>query len=137
MKTYKNLQRHTIDIARDGDRVKRCRNSTSILTIPLSALVNVILDLDTPRGIQVLDHRPSSQFLHVVAREGTEVTGPLTGADVPSVVALLHHVYRVVLLQLQLVVVLRLVIVQRSISVEEQRAIAITSFRRVSEISLK
>lgn len=89
-----------------------------ILTIPLSALVKVILSLDTPlRRVQVPDRRPSSQFLHVVAREGAEVTGPLAGADVPSVVALLHHVHRVALLQLQLVVVLRLVIVQRSVSI--------------------
>lgn len=92
----------------------------SILTIPPSALVKAILGPDASRGVQVLDRRPSSQSLHVVTREGAEVTGPLAGTDVPSVVALLHYVHRVALLQLQLVVVLRLVIIQRPISVKMQ-----------------
>jgi len=93
----------------------------SILTIPFSALVSVILDLDAARGVRVLDDRPSSQSLHIVAREGAEIAGPLAGANVPSVIALLHHVHRVALLQLELVVILRLVVVQCPIPVGHGR----------------
>lgn len=96
----------------------------NILTIPSSALVKIILGLDA-RRVQVLDFRPSSQSLHVVTREGAEVTGSLAGADVPAVIALLHHVYRVAFLQLELVLVLRFVVVQRPISVRNNN----TSFR--------
>lgn len=98
----------------------------SILTIPPSALVKAILGPDAPGGVQVLDRWPSSQSLHVIAREGAEVTGPLAGADIPSVVALFHHVYRVALLQLQLIVVLRFVVVQCPISVEIQASVSPT-----------
>jgi len=80
-----------------------------MLILTLSALVKAILGPDAPCG--VLDRRPSSQSLHVVAREGAEVAGSLTGTNIPSVVALLHHIHRVTLLQLQLVVVLRFVVV--------------------------
>jgi len=92
----------------------------SILTIPFNALVSVIPGLGTPR-VRVPGDGPSSQSLHVVAREGAEVAGPLAGAHVPSVIALLHHVHRVALLQLQLVVILRLVVVQRPIPVGHGR----------------
>ena len=59
--------------------------------------------------------KPTSQALHVVAGEGAEVAGALGRADVPAVVALLHHVHGVALVQLQLVLVLRPVVVQRSV----------------------
>lgn len=67
------------------------------------------------RSVQVPDRRPSSQSLHVVPGEGAEVACSLTGTDVPSIVALFHNVHCIALLQFQLVVVLRLVVVQRSI----------------------
>jgi len=94
----------------------------SILTIPPSTLVKAILGPDASRSVQVLNHRPSSQSLHVVAREGAEVAGSLTGADVPSVIAFLHYVHSVALLQLQLIVVLRFVIVQSPVSVGNANA---------------
>ena len=41
---------------------------------------------------------------HVVAGEGAEDAGPLRGSHEPAVVALLHHVHNVPLVQLHLVV---------------------------------
>ena len=56
-----------------------------------------------------------SDALDVVAREGAKEARPLAGADVPAIVALFQHADGFALLQLQLVVVLRLVVVQGSI----------------------
>lgn len=106
----------------------------SILTIPPSTLVKTILGPDASRGIQVLDRRPSSQSLHVVAREGAEVTGPLARADIPSVVALLHYVHCVTLLQLQFVIVLWLVIVQRPVSVGIQVPVSSTILLAITNV---
>ena len=40
---------------------------------------------------------------HIVAGEGAEDAGPLRGSHEPAVVALLHHVHNVSLVQLHLV----------------------------------
>lgn len=73
-----------------------------------SALVKQNLRLDIGRC--------SSQSFYVIARESAEVAGPLTGTNVPSVVAFFHHVYRVSFFQLELVFVLWSIIVESSVS---------------------
>jgi len=59
----------------------------------------------------------SSDFSHVVSGEGSEDSGSLRSSDEPSVVALLHDEDDVALLQLNLVVVLRVVVVESAVSV--------------------
>ena len=56
--------------------------------------------------------------LDVVSWEGSEDAGPLARADEPAVVAHLHDVEEVALRQLDLVVVVGLVVVQRSVPVD-------------------
>ena len=56
----------------------------------------------------------------VVAGEGAEESGALTGTDVPAVVALLQDAYRVAILQFQFVVVLRGVRVKCSVPARQR-----------------
>lgn len=64
------------------------------------------------------DRKRSLEALHVVAREGAEVTWPLARADVPAVIALLHHEHGVTLFQLKLVFVLGTVVVEGAVAEE-------------------
>ena len=57
-----------------------------------------------------------SGALDVVSWEGSEDAGPLARADEPAVVAFLHHVHDVSLTQLNLVVILGLVVVKRTVT---------------------
>ncbi len=58
---------------------------------------------------------PPSGLGNVVPREGPEDARPLAGADEPPIITLLHDVDHVALLQLDLVLVLRLVVVQGTV----------------------
>ena len=57
-----------------------------------------------------------SNAFDIVAREGTEETGTLAGAHVPTVVALFQHADHVAFLQFKLVIILRCICVKRSVS---------------------
>ena len=56
-----------------------------------------------------------SNFSDVISGEGSEDSRPLRRSDEPAVVALLHDVDDVALLQLHLVVVLRVVVVESAV----------------------
>ena len=85
------------------------KNDLSTLTIRfLNALVKRNLRFDTARC-------RFSQSFHVISGKSAEVTGPLTGTDVPTVVAFLHYVHRVAFLQFELVFVLWSIIVESSV----------------------
>lgn len=56
----------------------------------------------------------------IVAREGAEKAGPLTGSNVPTVIALFKHADSLSFLQLELVVVLRRVSVHGPVPRQQQ-----------------